>query len=183
MDDDLQAIRRLKNGEIGGLEALISRYQVKAVRTAFLIVRDEQAAEDIAQETFLRIFSHIRQFDESRLFGPYLLRSVVNGALDAAQKVSRQTAIDGDLGLIEGLIEQAVSVEAQVEFNLLKQDIHNALRQLSPRQRAVVVQRYYLGMSEKEMTDSLEIAPGTVKWLLNAARERLRSLLGKRSAP
>jgi DNA-directed RNA polymerase specialized sigma24 family protein len=41
-----------------------------------------------------------------------------------------------------------------------------------------VVQRYYLEMSEKEMTETLEVAPGTVKWLLNAARSRLRSLLG-----
>jgi RNA polymerase sigma-70 factor (ECF subfamily) len=52
------------------------------------------------------------------------------------------------------------------------------LEELSPRQRAVVVQRYYLEMSEKEMTETLEVAPGTVKWLLNAARSRLRSLLG-----
>ena len=57
------------------------------------------------------------------------------------------------------------------------------LFKLPPRQRAVIVQRYYLEMSEQEMAESLEIAPGTVKWLLNAARSRLRSLLGaERSA-
>ena len=47
----------------------------------------------------------------------------------------------------------------------------------SPRQRVAIVQRYYLEMSEKEMTQALDIAPGTVKWLLNAARSRLRTLL------
>ena len=69
MDDDLTAIRRLKNGDIGGLEGLVCRYQVKAVRAAFLIVRDEQTAEDVVQETFIRIFKHIQRFDESRHFG------------------------------------------------------------------------------------------------------------------
>jgi RNA polymerase sigma-70 factor (ECF subfamily) len=46
----------------------------------------------------------------------------------------------------------------------------------------VIVQRYYLEMSEKEMAESLQAAPGTVKWLLNAARARLRGLLGERNA-
>jgi RNA polymerase sigma-70 factor (ECF subfamily) len=182
MDDDDQAIRRLKNGDISGLEVLVTRYQVKAVRTAFLIVRNQQAAEEIVQETFLRVFECIRHFDENRPFGPYLLRSVVNAALDVAQKESKWQQVDSGFESIEGLIEQAITVEAQVEFNALKQDICQALERLSPRQRAAIVLRYYLEMSEKEMAESLNAAPGTVKWLLNAARKRLRGLLGEGSA-
>ena len=49
---------------------------------------------------------------------------------------------------------------------------------LPPRQRAVAVQRYYLEMSETEMSEALNVTPGTVKWLLHAARTRLRTLLG-----
>jgi DNA-directed RNA polymerase specialized sigma24 family protein len=45
----------------------------------------------------------------------------------------------------------------------------------------VIVQRYFLDMSEKEMAAELDAAPGTIKWLLNAARERLRALLAERS--
>ena len=83
----------------------------------------------------------------------------------------------------ENLLEQAASVEEQVEFNTLKWQIGEALQKLPPRQRAVIVQRYYLEMSEKEMAVALDIAPGTVKWLLNTARARLRDLLGsERSA-
>ncbi len=182
MDDDVDAIRRLKNGDIGGLDVLVTRYQVKAVRAAFLIVRDQQAAEDIAQETFLRVFKRIGGFDENRPFGPYLLRSVVNAALDVARKASKREQVTGDLESVEGLLQHAITVEAQAGFNALKRDIHTALERLSPRQRAAVVMRYYLEMSEKEMAESLNAAPGTVKWLLNAARERLRKLLGERSA-
>ncbi len=183
MDDDLIAIRQLKSGDIGGLESLVCRYQVKAVRAAFFIVRDEQAAEDVAQETFLRIFRHIRRFDESRPFGPYLLKSVVHAALDVAQKESRREIGMDHLLPVDGLLQQAVKVETQAEFNALKRDIHQALGRLSPRQRAAVVLRYYFEMSEKEMAETLKARPGTIKWLLNAARQRLRILLtAERSA-
>jgi RNA polymerase sigma-70 factor (ECF subfamily) len=182
MDDDLEAIRRLKSGDIGGLEVLVSRYQAKAVRAAFLILRDEQAAQDVSQATFIRVFEHIRRFDQSRPFGPYLLRSVVNAALDLAQKSSKQAGLEGGLESVEELLQHGIALEDQAEFNLLKRDIQTALGQLSARQRAAIVMRYYLEMSEKEMAENLQTAPGTVKWLLNAARERLRGLLGERSA-
>jgi RNA polymerase sigma-70 factor (ECF subfamily) len=52
------------------------------------------------------------------------------------------------------------------------------MQKLSPRQRAVIVQRYFLDMSEREMAEESGSAVGTVKWMLNAARSRLRSLLG-----
>jgi Sigma-70, region 4. len=56
------------------------------------------------------------------------------------------------------------------------------MQTLNPRERAVVVQRYFLDMSERDMAEELETPPGTVKWLLHAARERLRSLLSERAS-
>lgn len=178
--DDLQAIRRLKNGDMGGLEQLIACYQAKAVRTAYLVTHNELMAEDVVQDVFVRFFERVRHFDEQRPFEPYFLRSVVNAALNALEKESRSTTSlneDSDLCDLEELLSRAISVEAQVEFAEVQREILQALGALSPRQRAVAVQRYYLEMSEKEMTEALDIAPGTVKWLLNAARTRLRALL------
>jgi RNA polymerase sigma-70 factor, ECF subfamily len=182
--DDVQAIHRLKHADIGGLDILVTRYQVKAVRIAFLITHDEPMAEDVVQDTFIRTFQRIRQFDESRPFEPYFMRCVVNAALNAVQKKAMWTQDDSGTNMdeLETLLSQAASVEEQVEFVQLKGEILAALDKLSSRQRAAVVQRYYLGMSEKEMADTLEAAPGTVKWLLNAARTRLRELLHERSA-
>jgi RNA polymerase sigma-70 factor (ECF subfamily) len=183
--DDLEAIRRLKNGDIGGLEILVARYQRKAVQTAYLITHDEQLAEDVAQDTFVRIYQRIRQFDETRPFAPYLLRSVVNAALNASEKTARwvQFGAGTDVESMTDLLLQAASTEEVAEHARLKQEVATALKSLPPHQRAVIVQRYYLGMSEKEMAETLQAAPGTIKWLLNNARERLRSLLGaERSA-
>jgi RNA polymerase sigma-70 factor, ECF subfamily len=177
--DDTQAIRCLKNGDISGLETLIVRYQTKAVQTAYLITHDEQLAEDVAQETFVRVYQRIQNFDEARPFGPYFLRSVTNAALNAAEKTTRwvQFGAGCDVQQVAELLTEAVSVEEQVEYARLKREIALALAALPPRQRTVIVQRYYLGMNEKEMAESLSTAPGTIKWLLHIARERLRGLL------
>lgn len=188
--DDLQAIRRLKNGYIGGLEFLIARYQAKAVRTAYLVTHDEPMAEDVVQDAFVRFYERIRHFDAERAFEPYFLRMVVNAALNAVERESRTAApLDDDAGMrdaslrvLEGLIARADTVEEQVELALLKREIHQALGKLTPRQRVAVVQRYYLNMSEHEMSEALDVTPWTVKWLLHSARARLRALLGwKRS--
>ncbi len=177
--DDSQAIRRLKDGDIGGLEALVARYQQKAVQAAYLITHDEQLAEDVVQDTFVRLYQRIRYFDETRPFGPYLLRSVANAALNAAEKTARWVQIGAgtDVERVGELLRVAVSVEEQVEYARIKAEIAQALAALPPRQRTVIVQRYYLGMSEKEMAESISAAPSTVKWLLNAARQRLRAIL------
>ena len=101
------------------------------------------------------------------------------------ERESKSLQFDGEeaLSLLETLLAQAISVETQIETAQLDRKILEALFRLPPRQRAVIVQRYYLEMSESEMAQTLEIAPGTVKWLLNAARTRLRSMLGvERSA-
>jgi RNA polymerase sigma-70 factor, ECF subfamily len=176
--DDLQAIHRLKRGDLSGMEDLVLRYQAKAVRAAFLITHDEQLAQDVAQDTFVRLYHRISQFDENRPFEPYLMRSVANAALDVAQKAAKHISLDSGLDHVESLLSQAASVESDVEYTQLKQMIVAALSRLEPRQRAVIIQRYYLEMSEKEMAAALDAPAGTVKWLLNTARAKLRELLG-----
>ena len=176
--EDLKAIRRLKRGDMGGLECLIARYQGKALRTAFLILHDEPMAEDVVQDVFIRFYQRAKSFDEARPFEPYFLRSIVNAALNCIEREKKgQYFPEGDTSELENLLEEAASVEEQVEFNALKWQIAEALTDLPPRQRAAVIQRYYLEMSEKEISEALDSPPGTVKWLLNAGRARLRALL------
>jgi RNA polymerase sigma-70 factor (ECF subfamily) len=177
--DEIEAIRRLKQGDIGGVEYLVTRYQVKAARAAFLITRDEDIAKDVVQNVFIRIVQRSSRFDENCPFEPYLMRSVINSALNVCRDERKSISLEGNAEMIESLISRAASVESQVEYSQMKSEILTALGQLPPRQRAAIVQRYYLGMNEKEMALALGAAPGTVKWLLNSARAALRSLLEK----
>jgi RNA polymerase sigma-70 factor (ECF subfamily) len=180
--DELQAIQRLKNGDIGGLEFLVSRYQVEAVRTAYLITRDVGLAEDVVQDSFIQVYRSIQGFDSARSFEPWFLRSVVNAAVKIMQRSARQVEVGDEAeSLFAVLVQRVESVESHVEGSEVQSQIWNAMQKLSPRQRAVIVQRYFLEMSEKEMAEKAGIAVGTVKWILNAARERLRGLLAERS--
>lgn len=176
--DNLLAIRRLKRGEVEALQVLVIRYEKKAIRVAYLITHDEPLARDVVQDVFLRIYRAIERFDETRPFEPYLLQSVVNASLNALKKEAKQVSLDDDLSEIESLLSKAASAESEVEERQFKAEIFESLSKLNPRQRAVVIQRYYLEMSEKEMSASLGVPVGTVKWLLNEARAKLRKLLG-----
>jgi len=179
--DEQDAIQRLKNADMRGLEALVSLHQLRAIRAAYFITQDLPVAEDIVQEAFLKLRGSIRGFDQSRAFAPWFLRSVVNAAIKAARRQSRQVPIDDEAveSLLADLRSGPEPVETQFEQTEFQERVWTALQALSPRQRAAIVQRYYLEMSEKEMSASLEAPPGTVKWLLNAARRNLKTLLGK----
>lgn len=177
--DETQAIQLLKQGDISGLEFLVARHQVKAVRTAYLITRDPGLAEDIVQDAFLKAFRAIRGFDATRPFEPWFMRSVVNASVKTMQRSARQVEVgdESDETLLAELAQRVESVESQVESIEVQNQIWDAMQKLSPRQRAVVVQRYFLEMSEKEMAEEAGSSVGTVKWMLNAARQRLRGLL------
>src|SRR5258706_77311 len=91
--DEHEAIRRLQRGDLDGLEALVRLHQQRAVRAAYLIVRDAALAEDVAQAAFLRAHSRIGQFDAARPFAPWFYRIVVNLARRAAARAARQTSL------------------------------------------------------------------------------------------
>lgn len=177
--DERDAVARLKRGDIGGLEVLAKTYQLRATRAADLIVRDRSLAEDIVAETFLRIYERIEQFDAGRPFGPWFLRCVVNAAREAANRRERHVPLTGTGkgNLEEVLADRMPGPEAVAEWEELRRAVWAALGRLPPAQRAAVVQRYYLGLSEQEMAVEAGCSPGTIKWRLHVARERLRHWL------
>lgn len=172
------AVRRLKQGDIGGLETLVRAYQVEAVRTAYLITHDLALADDVMQEAFLRVYQYIDQYDENRPFTPWFMRIVANLAITAVTRERQRSSLNGhfDQVSVDELLLHANSLdshEARLESAELKQQVWDALAELSPEQRAVVVLKYYHDMSEREMADLLDVPQGTVGWRLHAARKRL----------
>jgi RNA polymerase sigma-70 factor (ECF subfamily) len=180
--DEAEAIAQLREGDIAALRALVELYQVQAVQAAVLITRDRALAEDIVQNAFVRSYERIHQFDASRPFRPWFLRMVVNDALKAVAGQRRHVPFDShdDAAypqVVAWLEATAREPEDDLQRSELREAIGEALAALSPRQRAAVVLRYYLGLDERETAREMGCAPGTVKWHLHVARERLRSLL------
>ena len=177
-----EAIARLKNGDIDGLELLVSQHQTEALRAVYLIVRDRAMAEDIVQTAFIRAYERIDQFDAQRAFRPWFMRSVINDALKITTRQHSHASLDAVLeeaesALADFLKEARPSPDDLAEITDTRQAIWQALERLSPLQRAAIVQRYYLGLSEREMAAVADCPPGTIKWRLHSARQRLRILL------
>ena len=180
--DERKHIARLKQGELAGLEALVKLYQVRAVHAAYMIVFDRPLAEDIAQTAFIKVMERIEQFDEQRPFAPWFFRIVVNDALKAAGKRKRNLSLDT---LLDGrsdadwhrLTDPAVQPEQEVLQRESTAQLLNAIEALPPDQRAVIVMRYYLGLSAADMSTRLERPVSTIKWWLRDARKRLATLM------
>ena len=180
--DEGEAISRLKGGDINGLEPLVRKYQVQAVRTAYLITRDRSMAEDVVQTVFLRVFERIHQLDSRRPVGPWFLRSVVNESIKAVGRDRKSLSLDEgspgeDVPLVDLLPDPGATLEELAEKAETRQTVWDALGRLTPGQRAAIVLRYYVGLKESEVAERLGRSVGAVKWRLHAAREHLRPLL------
>jgi RNA polymerase sigma-70 factor (ECF subfamily) len=176
--EDQTAISRLKQGDLFALEILVGRYQVQAVHAAYMIVWDRLLAEDLAQMAFVKVAERIHQYDETRPFGPWFFRIVVNDAIKAAARQKRTVSLDEPAQkLAEKLIEQDPGPEQLFEQKEARELLMRAIQQLPPHGRAVVVMRYYLDMSEDDMSAEMQRPLSTIKWWLRDARKRLRSLL------
>jgi RNA polymerase sigma-70 factor (ECF subfamily) len=162
-------IRSAQDGSEEALEALFRRHWQGAHRAAYLIVRDPQAAEDIAQEAFLAAIRALGRFDRRRPFRPWLHRIVVNRAIDH----TRARALRREVG------EEAREAIAAEEAQGLDDELIAALAELAPEHRAVIVLRYLLDYTPGEIARMLEVPRGTVNSRIRRGLDRLAGTLGE----
>jgi len=165
--------RALIRGALAGnevdLEQLFRRHWPRAYRSAYLIVHDHAAAEDIAQEAFLAAIRRLDRFDRQRKFGPWLGAIVANRSIDwlRARTARRES---GDAG------PEPVAPPPN-PVGRYSEEILQALGGLSPEHRAVVVMRYVLDYSPGEIARALEVPRGTVNSRLRRGLDTLETRL------
>jgi RNA polymerase sigma factor (sigma-70 family) len=176
--NEAQAIDRLLQQDMEGLAWLVETYQLRALRTAYLITQDRCLAEEVVQTKFVELGHTLRTFDRKRAFGPWFLRGVVNLAINQVRREARNQRFSdyADAGeWMERVLERTGTVEEQVQQVELEKELRQGLAFLEPGQRAALVMHYYLGLTEKEIAAVRREPLGTVKWRLRAGRRRLRS--------
>ena len=162
-------VRGAQRGSAEDFEALFAVHWPRAYRTAWLVVHDAAAAEDIAQEAFIAALRALDSFDRRRPFGPWLSRIVVNRAIDWA-RARRLQAVPAESVAPAAPEPQGWSEEIVV-----------ALRSLPVDQRAVVVLRHGLGYTQGEIARMLDLPRGTVNSRLRRALDRLETLIERES--
>jgi RNA polymerase sigma-70 factor (sigma-E family) len=137
-------------------------------RTAYVIAGDHQAAEDAVQVAMVRVCARWSRVRSMASPEAYARRIAVNECLGRRRvpAVRRETPTDLSGSELRELVTPAPDDPP---------DLWNAVRELPPRQRAVIVLRYYEGLSESEIAEALGCRPGTVKSQASAALARLRT--------
>jgi RNA polymerase sigma-70 factor (sigma-E family) len=153
------------------LSDLYRDHRMRMVRLAVLLVDDPSTAEDVVQEAFTGLHRHWSGLrDEAAAVG-YLRTAVVNGSRSVLRR--RRTARD----YVPPHQVNARSAESLAMLSAEHQAVVDALSTLPPRQREVLVLRYYGGLSEAEIAESTGISRGTVKWTASRALEAVARVM------
>lgn len=160
------------DGPSAAFGTLVLRYRKLVLSVAYRLCGDAALAEDIAQDTFVRVWDRLADYKPSGNFRAWLVRIAANLTIDALRKHKPVADIE-DLSLVApgpGPEAAAVSGERAAA-------VRAALMRLPVQSRAVLVLREYDSLSYQEIADALDIPLGTVKSRLNDARRRLKAEL------
>jgi len=176
LSEDGRWISQIRQGNILALEALYERYKGQVYRTALAITRDREAAEDILQDCFLKVYTHIDKLDGSLPLSPWLYRVAVNLSYNWADKRRRW------LRPLEEVIDCLVAgprtlPESVLERGELQRIIQKAIASLSFEHRVVIVLFYLNGFHLNEIAYIVDCPVGTIKSRLHYARRNLRRKL------
>ncbi len=170
---------RIRNREEGAFRELFSRFQDKIFRTALKILKEENAAEDALQETFLNIYRASNSFRGDSKIGTWVNRITVNVCLEMLRKNKKHDQrTDDDISMHASLPDTKVqdpyakAVQSEIRFR-----VRSALSRLGQKHRTVVDLHDLRGYTIREIAGMLQVAEGTVKSRLFYGREELKRQL------
>ncbi|MEO0102669.1 MAG: sigma-70 family RNA polymerase sigma factor [candidate division WOR-3 bacterium] len=190
-----ELVRRAKEGDERAFADLVQRYEKRIYNLAYRMLQNAEDAADVLQETFLRAFRHLRKFKEKSSFYTWLYRIALNVSLRKLKKKKREegkVSIDdigesrlasrSDGGNGGEIPDYEFSLEAEMKKRRIIEAVHNALAEVPPEWRSVVILRDMEGLSNEEVADVLKISIPAVKSRLHRGRVFLRNLLVGRLA-
>ncbi|HVP48640.1 MAG TPA: sigma-70 family RNA polymerase sigma factor [Bryobacteraceae bacterium] len=180
--DDRDLAERLKRREPAAMGQLYDRYGKLAYSLIYRIVRDTGVAEDLVQETFLRVWNRVQGFDAERgALGPWLLAVARNRAIDYVRSSGGKMT----RGSLELEAAEHPTVFVNFDADLLSQDrvrrVRGAMDRLNENQRHVIELAYFEGLSQTEMAERMGQPLGTVKTWVRTALKNLREELREKA--
>lgn len=174
---------QLKRGEPDALVALLERYQHRLYRYLLRIVREPATAEDLFQQTWIRVSENARRFDERRGIEPWLFSIARNLAIDYLRRVKPES-LDEELPSGNSKIDLLPDVHPGVVETLMRQQrssrLADAIGELTPMYREVITLRFEEEMKIEDMAELLGVPLSTAKTRLRRALDALRVLLATR---
>lgn len=181
--DDLERIRSFASGDVAAFEEIVEAYQGRIVTLCRYLLGSAADADDAAQDVFIKAFKNLKNFRPEAALYTWLYRIAVNTCIDRKRKpffLSLFHPTDAEEGAGAAFADprsSEPSPEQLVESQQISQEIQCALKQLSPKLRAVMVLKEIEGLRYEEIAEVLEISIGTVKSRISRAREELKKIL------
>jgi RNA polymerase sigma-70 factor, ECF subfamily len=178
-EGDVELVERLQRRDPQALAELYDRYGRLAYSLIVRVVRDGALAEDLVQETFLRVWNRAQGFDAQRgAIGPWLLAVARNRAIDYLRSAGGRERNALELEEVDH-----PSLYTDMERDILASDkarmIRAALEKLAPKQREVIELAYFEGLTQTEMAERMGQPLGTVKTWVRTALKNLREEFGE----
>jgi len=184
LDAETAVLEQARRGDTDALTGLLRRYEGKIFRLALHITQNREDAEDVLQETFLKAFEHLNQFQGNSKFYTWIVRIAVNQALMKLRKrkSDRSVSLDEQLDTGEDTVAREIAAwdenpEQRYSREELNQILTSAVDDLTPIYRAVFVLRDIEELSTEETAEALSLSVPAVKSRLLRARLQLRDKL------
>jgi RNA polymerase sigma-70 factor, ECF subfamily len=182
--DEAALVARAKDGDADAFSELVSHYDRRVFRMAKQITQNDEDAEDVLQETFLKAYSHLDNFQGNSKFYTWLVRIAVNEALMKLRKrrSDKTVPIDEPIDTGEDVVAREIAVwdenpEDTYSREELGRILDEAVQSLKPAYRTVFILRDIEEMSIEETAEALNLSISAVKSRLLRARLQLREKL------
>jgi RNA polymerase sigma-70 factor (ECF subfamily) len=187
--EDDQLIREAQAGQRTSFDALVRRYDQSVLRLALHMLGNEQDAQDVHQEAFIKAYRHLGNFRFECSFYTWLYRIVTNLCLDQLRRrKSRRedpaTVLDAsgdEMDLMANITDDRAMANPgrELDRKVMSQSIHDALDKLTPRERTVFELKHYQGLKLRTIGDMLSTTEETAKNTLFRATRKLRASLAE----
>lgn len=160
-------IKNLKKGHEDAYRHVIEAYGSKLLRTCYLILKDRDEAEDVVQETFIKVFHKVDTFKENSSLYTWIYTIALNLSRDRVRKKQDILTLEDDWAGND-------DVESQVEMSIDRELLRKELFDMNPLYREVMVLFYFEELSIKEISELLNEKEGTIKSKLSRGRNILK---------
>ncbi|MAQ70443.1 MAG: RNA polymerase subunit sigma-24 [Flavobacteriales bacterium] len=180
---DEQLVCSYIGGNESSLNVLINRHKSRLLGFIISKVRDKALAEDIFQETFLKVIKTLKKgrYNEQGKFLPWVMRIAYNLSIDHFRKIRKTKFIRSkdDFNVFDIVKDSADSVEQEMIKDKILSDVKKVICKLPPLQREVVKMRYYSNMSFNEIAETCNISINTALGRMRYALINLRKIINK----
>jgi len=171
---DARLVEQARAGDDRAFATLVARYERALIRVLARLVRDEELARDLAQETFWKVYNRLDRFDTARRFGPWLFRIGVNLTLDALRRHEPPTPASIDRSADDGRKAfELPDPDPRIRAELV-QEVQFVLEKIPIAYRTILVLRDLEGFSSAEVATIVGRREATVRWRLAKARDLFR---------